>query len=233
MPPLPVLPQPLSRRGLILAALAAGCGRRAGEPLTSYIPEAAAAVAFADLNRLRATPLFARLPVPDALRDAAAVLAVFDGRDWAVAAGGDFREMPAGAQRIAPRVVAFGGPELVRAMATRPRGGGNLLAHAPSDAPAWLVTRGGVSLPLVGNLANLNRLLQQAEYTTIALRPAAKIGLDATALCATAERAQHLEENVRALVSLARFEGIDLSREGSTVRVRAAIAPDALPRIAP
>jgi hypothetical protein len=209
--------------------LAAGCLVLREVPLTAYIPEGSAAVAFADLARLRATPLYARLPVPDALHDASEVMVVYDGKDWAIAARGDFRQPPAGATNIAPGIAAMGAPEMVRAMGARPRAGQDLLAHAPTGAPVWLVARGNVSLPLTGNLANLNRLLRQAEYTSIAMRPGAQIEIDATALCATPERARHLEENIRALASLARVEAITVTGEGTTVHVRAAVSPNALP----
>ncbi len=224
MPPLSLLPRSVPRRRLTIAAalLAAGCISPREQPLTAYIPLDTAAVAVADLTRLRATPLSARLPVPDALREASEVLAVYDGKDWAIAARGAWTQPPAGATAIAPHVAATGAPDLVRKMAARPRGGQDLLAHAPAAAPAWLVTRGSVGLPLTGNLANLNRLLRQAEYTSIALRPGAQVDLDATALCATPERAQHLEENLRALASLARVE-ISVTREGNTVHARTAM----------
>ncbi len=204
------------------ALLAAECSAPREQPLTAYIPGDTAAVGFADLTRLRGTPLYASLPVPDALREASEVLAVYNGKDWAIAARGAWTQPPAGATAIAPHVAATGAPDLVREMAARPGGGQDLLAHAPSAAPAWLVTRGSVSLPLTGNLANLNRLLRQAEYTAIAVRPAAQLELDATAFCATSERAQHLEENIRALASLARVE-ISVTRDGNTVHARAAV----------
>ncbi|SRR5579883_205846 len=229
MPPLSLFPRAVSRRRLTIGAalLALGCGTPREQPLTACIPPGAAAVGFADLARLRATPLYARLPVPDALREANEALAVYDGKDWAIAARGDFRQPPSGATAIGPRIVAVGAPELVRAMGAFPRGGRDLLAHEPTGAPAWLVMRGSVSLPLTGNLANLNRLLRQAEYISIAARPGAQIELDATALCATPERAQHLEENLRALASLGRVE-VAVTRDGATVQARAAVPVDRL-----
>jgi hypothetical protein len=170
--------------------------------LTAYIPSGAAAVAYVDLDRARTMPIYSRLPVPDDLRDASAVLVVFDGKDWGMAV-----------QRKSG-ITTTGLP-------ARPGGGGkDLLSRAALDAPAWLVTRGSVTLPLPGNLININRLLHQAEYVSAAARGQE---IDATAQCRTAEAARHLEENIRALASLARFEGLDVTSNGVTVRVRATI----------
>jgi hypothetical protein len=180
--------------------LLAGCAPKP-EGLTAYIPNGAVAVAYVDLNRARTMPIYERLPVPEDLKDASAVLAVFDGTDWGTAV-----------QRKSG-ITTTG-------IAAKQNGGRDLLAHAATDAPAWLVTRGSVTLPLPGNLANINRLLHQSEYTAVSTQ-----GNDvlATAECRTAEAARHLEENIRALASLARFEGIDVTSDGVTVRVRAKI----------
>jgi hypothetical protein len=185
--------------GVVAIALA-GCARKP-EGLTAYIPNGAAAAAYVDLDRVRTTSLYSRLPVPEELRDASAVLAVFDGRDWGLAV-----------QRKSG-ITATG-------IAAKQNGGKDLLSRAALDAPAWLVTRGSVMLPLPGNLGNINRLLHQTAYTAASARGT---DIEATAECRTAEAARHLEENIRALASLARFEGLDVASEGVTVRVRATI----------
>jgi hypothetical protein len=154
-----------------------------------------------DLQQVRATPLYARLPVPDDLKDASAVLAVFDGKDWGLA-------------------VQRNSGITTTGIAAKQNGGKDLMSRASLDAPAWLVTRGSVTLPLPGNLGNVNRLLHQAEYVSVAARGQE---IDTTAQCRTAEAARHLEENIRALASLARFEGLDVTSEGAIVRVRATI----------
>jgi hypothetical protein len=168
--------------------------------LTAYVPEGAAAVAYVDLDRARTSPLYARLPVPEDLQDASALLVVFDGQNWGTAV-----------QRRSG----------ITAPGLKPSGGGkDLLSHAALDAPAWLVVRGSVTLPLPGNLANINRLLHQSVYTAAALRGNY---IEATAECRNREQAQHLEENIRALASLARFPGLDVTSDGVTVRVRATV----------
>jgi hypothetical protein len=184
----------------VLLAFAAGCARKP-QGLTVYIPDGAVAVAYVDLDRARTMPIYSRLPVPDDLKDASAVLAVFDGKDWGLAV-----------QRKSG-ITTTG-------IAAKQNGGKDLLSRASLDAPAWLVTRGAVTLPLPGNLININRLLHQAEYVSVAAR-GQEIG--ATAQCRTPEAARHLEENIRALASLSRFEGLDVTSEGVTVRVRATI----------
>jgi hypothetical protein len=146
-------------------------------------------------------PIYSRLPVPEDLRDASAVLAIFDGKDWGLAV-----------QRKSG-ITTTG-------VAAKQNGGADLLRRATPDAPAWLVTRGSVTLPLPGNLTNINRLLHQTEYTAVTARGN---DIEATAECRTAEQARHLEENIRALASLARFEGLEATSDGVTVRVRATI----------
>jgi hypothetical protein len=183
--------------GLVVAL--AGCAKL--PQLTDYVPAGAQAVAYVDLERARTSPLYARLPVPQDLQDASALLVAFDGKDWGTAV-----------QRKAG-IIATG-------IAKPERGGEDLLARAPRDAAAWIVTRGSVTLPLPGNLGNLNRLLHQADYVAAGLRGS---DVDVTAECRTPEAARHLEGNIRALATLARFDAIDVSSAGTTVRVRATL----------
>ena len=90
-----------------------------------------------------------------------------------------------------------------------------LTAAAATPARAADVIRYGID-----DDANINRLLHQAEYTAASARGS---DIEATAECRTAEAARHLEENIRALASLARFEGLEVTSEGATVRVRATL----------
>lgn len=183
-----------------LALVLSGCAKKP-EGLTAYIPNGAVAVAYADLNQMRSSPLYSRLPVGGDLRDASSVLVVFDGASWGMAV-----ERPSGVQ--------------LTGLTGKPHGGQELLKRAALDAPAWLVARGDVTLPLPGNLANINRLLHQTEYTSVAARGSE---IEATAECRSPEAARHLEENIRALASLARFQGLTVTSQGSTVQVRATI----------
>ncbi len=216
----------------VLALLAcAGCvpAHHAASPLAAYIPVGTDAIASADLDRLRGTPLYTRLPVPDQLRQASAVLVVLQGKDWAIAARGHFPPLPAGAALLGPDVAAAGAPDLLHAMESRPDGGADLLARAPADAPVWLVARGRATLPITGNLANFNRLLHQAEYTAIGLRVSDHLGIEATAQCTTPAEALHLEQNIRAIASLARLQSLTVTSEDATVRVAAELPFNSLP----
>ncbi len=213
----------------LLVCAACAPARHAVSPLAAYIPPGTDAIAYADLDRLRGTPLYAMLPVPDQLRQASAVLVVLQGKDWAIAAGGHFPPLPAGATLLGPDVAAAGAPALLHAMESRPDGGADLLAQAPADAPVWLVARGRATLPITGNLANFNRLLHQAEYTAIGLRVSDHLEIDAAAQCATPAQALHLEQNIRAIASLARLQSLTVNSDGVTVRITAALPFNALP----
>ena len=106
----------------------------------------------------------------------------------------------------------------------------DLLAHV-SDAPLWLVARGSATLPLSGNLANVNRLLHQTEYLVAAARPIADgFELRSEGVCRSDAEAEHLEGNVRAIGSLMRFP-MELTREGSVVRVRATVSAGQLGKL--
>ncbi len=216
---------------ILLASASCAPARHAASSLAAYIPPGTDAIAYADLDRLRGTAIYTKLPVPEQLRDASAVLVILQGRDWAIAARGHFPQPPAGATLVGPDIAAAGAPELLRAMQSKPVGGADLLARAPADAPVWLVARGRATLPITGNLANFNRLLHQAEYTAIGLRVTNRVEIDATAQCATEAQARHLEENVRALASLARLEAFTVSSDGAVVHVGAALALNSLPAL--
>ena len=225
----------LTGSAFCLLALLSGVGcapaHREGPALAAYIPPGTDAVAYADLGRLRNTAIYAKLPIPEQLRDASAVIAILKGGDWAVAGQGNFRQVPAGATLIAPDVAAAGSPDLLRAMAKKPDGGTDLLSHTPRDVPVWLVALGRATLPVTGNLGNLNRLLHQAEYTAIGLRISNRVEVDAAAQCATEAQARHLEENLRALGSLARVEAFSVTREDAAVHVTAALPIESLPEL--
>jgi hypothetical protein len=190
--------------------------------LAACVPSSAAAVAGLDIARLRGTPLYERLPV----RDAAYALAASDGKDWLVIARGT---LPGGIA-IAPGITAIGSDDLVKAAAAQRQtgrtGAPDLLARA-SDAPIWLVARGNMTLPVAGNLGNINRLLHQTYFMTIAARLNGRVEVEATGACRTAEQAKHLEENVRALASLllAKYP-VDVRTEGTNVRVTASLPPE-------
>lgn len=94
----------------------------------------------------------------------------------------------------------------------------------------WAVVRGDAHLPLPGNLANLNRLLRFTDYATAAIQGDSTLHIDLTGYCARPDKAQHLEESMRALLTLsaaatrassvaALLKSIQVDRDGSIVHV--------------
>jgi hypothetical protein len=174
--------------------------------LSARVPAATIALAGLDLDRVRSSPLYANLP-PAAL----AFLQPFAHARHALIAwsGGELlaiaRGVVPGATQIAPDVALSGAPNLIAA-ATNAHPPAQILGPAESvarAAPIWIALRGGIALPLEGNAANLNNLLRATESVTIAVRPDDPAGVDITAQCTTPAVAQHFEQSVRALASLA------------------------------
>jgi hypothetical protein len=173
--------------------------------LSARVPEAAVALGGIDLDRLRASPLYAKLP-PAALAflapfaHAHRVLIASNGVEILIVARG----VVPGATQIAPDVALSGAPGLIAAAnAAHPPAA--ILAPAESVAaasPVWIAVRGGVALPFEGNLANVNNLVRGVEYVTLALDPGDPADLRLVARCPTPEAALHFEQSVRALVSL-------------------------------
>ena len=209
--------------------------------LFARVPATTVALAGVDLDRLRASPLYARLP-PAALAflapfaHAHRVLIASSGVELLTIARG----VVPGATQIAPDVALSGAPGLIAAaIAAHPTAG--ILEPAESVAavrsPVWIAVRGGVALPLEGNLANVNNLLRSADYVTLALDPGDPVDLQLVARCPTPEAALHFEQSFRALVSLATahatvLESIRIVREDRVVRVSLSAPLDALVTLA-
>jgi hypothetical protein len=224
----------------LLAACRAPAPPSAIDPaLSARVPVATVALAGIDLDRLRASPLYARLP-PAALAFLAPfarahrVLIASTGVELLTIARGVVPD----ATQIAPDLALSGAPSLVAdATAAHPPAG--ILASAESVAavrPVWIAVRGGVALPLEGNLANVNNLLRGVEYVTLALDPGDPADLQLVARCPTPEAALHFERSFRALVSLAAahasvLESIRIVREDRVVRVSLSAPLDALAKL--
>ena len=182
--------------------------------LASYIPPGTMVLAGVDLTQLRASDLYRKLSaastaLAEPLRNASYVMVASSGSDVTAFARGDFREPPQGAEQIAPRLAVFGSPDGIRAARAQHRtgvsGAPDLLTYAEPLAgnPVWAVARGSATLPLTGNLANLNGFLHSTEYATAAAQIADTLSLNLTGICRTPTDAQHLERTLRAFVSLA------------------------------
>jgi hypothetical protein len=174
--------------------------------LSARVPTASVALAGVDLDLLRGSPLYGKLPAATV-----AVLAPFDrARRVLLASSGSellviARGVVPGSTQIAPDVALSGAPGLISA-ATAPHPPAPILAVADAVArssPVWAAIRGGTVLPLAGNWANLNNLLRGAEYVTFALKPGDPVEFNVVAQCPAPEEAQRCERSIRAAISLA------------------------------
>jgi hypothetical protein len=211
------------------------------------VPAAAVALAGVDLDRLRASPLYAKLPAPAAafletFRNAHSLLVASTGSELLTIARG---AVP-GATQIHPDLALLGAPELI-ASATAPHSRPPLLSAAETVAaihPIWIAVRGGAPLPLSGNLANLNNLVTLASDLTLSAQLRDAVDLELIARCPTPAAALQFEQRLRALVSLAgaavrqpeaasTLRALQLRREDRTVRAALSIPPAALANLLP
>ena len=240
-----------------LAAAAVSCGSvnapaGVGRDMAAYIPADTLLLAGLNLDEVRASPLYPKLPpaaraLAEPLRDAGYLLLASNGKDIAAIARGRFREAPPGATLAAHGLAVSGSPDSIRAAIAQHKtgriGAPYLLARAASVADGkqiWMVARGGIPLPVAGNAANLNRLLRDTEYAAIALRIGSGIEIEATAAGRTAEAGREFEESLRAILSLAAaanarrpdlvalIHSVLIRREDRTVRVALSAGPDAV-----
>lgn len=196
-----------------------------------------------DCQRLRASPVYPKLPAAVAallepLRPATYLLLASNGKDYLAIGRGPFSQAPPGATLLAPNLVVAGSPDAVRGATALHRrgvtGAPRLLGLAEKLAAGreiWIVAMGNAMLPVSGNAENLNRLLHATEYATLAVHVTDGIQAEATGVCGTAEAARRLEEELRAMASVAaaaearrpgiavQLRAIQVSREERTVRV--------------
>ena len=195
---------------VVALAILCACGTVAPPPaidpaLSERVPPSTVVLAGIDLDRLRASPLYAKLPPSlQAYREPFAqvhtVLMAFDGLQLLAIARGTIRS----ATIPSPGIALYGAPDLIEA-ATAKHAPAPILALADPVAaghPIWIALRGGSPLPLEGNSANLNNLLRDTEAITLTIRPDDPAGIDITATSPTPDRAQHFEQSLRALTSM-------------------------------
>jgi hypothetical protein len=184
------------------------------EGLTSCITSGTVLLAGLDLDRLRASPVYSKLApagmLLEPLRDASSLIITWDGKNVVFVARGKFREAPSGAALIEPTLAISGPAEAVRGATAQHKTGAtgapDLVAHAliiAGSSEIWAAVRGRVKLPLTGNMANLNRLLQLMDYATFSAKLEQRIDLDLTCASRNAEEGQRLEETLRGIVTLA------------------------------
>jgi len=197
--------------------------------MAASIPSDTLILAGLNLDELRASPLYPKLPpaaraLAEPFRGAAYLLLASNGKEIATITPG---------LAVAGHKTGRGGaPDLLARAA--PLAGGKQI---------WIVARGGVTLPVAGNADNLNRLLRDTEYAAIAARIGSGIEIEATAVARTAEAGREFEENLRAIFSLtaaasarqpdlvALIRSIRISREDRTVRAEFSGGPDAVDRL--
>ena len=236
-----------------IAMMAAGCRTSGPAPaidpaLADLVPADATAVAGLDLEALRASPLYGRLPAVqreflETFHEARYALAALRGDQILIVGRGTIP----GGTAAGSGVSVSGAPDMIRD-ATARHTRSPLVGIAEPLAvrnPVWAVVRGGMALPLTGNLANANNLLRGVDRVTLAAQLADRVSLELTAACPSAELAARFEGSLRALVSLAEaasarqpeiaamLRAVQVQREDRSVHAALAVPPEALGRLLP
>jgi hypothetical protein len=224
--------------------------------IASCIPADTLALAGVNLEQVRASALYQKLP-PGAsallapLRDASYLALAYNGRDVLAVARGAFREPPAGAVLLAKDLAVSGSAQAVRAATAQHKTGRTgvpwLLSHAAEAAnasQAWAIAQGGVTFTLSGDAANVNRILSFVDYASVAIHLDSGVRIDAVGAGRDQESAQHLEETLRAFFTLAAagvqrdraladaLRSIQVQRDGLTVRVGIAASTEEVAKLA-
>jgi len=208
-------------RAILLASMALTACRETAQPaavdpgMAACIPGDTVALGAADLEQLRASPFLgaaggAERGLVEGYPGVSKLLVAWNGSDVLIVLRGLFKTPPAGAAMIAPGLAAAGSSKSVASASAQYRSGQtgarNLIDYGSAigaRSAVWLAVRGGTPLPLSGNLANLNRLLEDADYAgaTLDLGQAATLRLAARGH--TADAAERMEEHLRGFLSLA------------------------------
>jgi hypothetical protein len=243
-----------------LAAIATSC-RSANSPggidrtLASYVPPDTVVLAGFQLDQLRATSLYRSLPssavaAGQSLHDASYLLAASNGREVLFLARGNFREAPPGATLISGNLALAGSADSVRAALAQHQTGVagaqrllELAAGVAGGRQVWMVAQGGITLPLTGNSANLNRILHYTDYVTLAAQIDSRIQIDATGVCRSADAGRQLEESLRAILTLiaaaggrqsemaATLHSIEIRRDGLSVHATMASSSESAEKL--
>lgn len=215
--------------------------------LSARVPVNATALAYIDLDRLRASPLTAHLSanlatVLDPLSKAHQVLIAARGSEIV----GIVRGEAPGAKPVGPGIALLGASSLIAESASTHQPAAILTLAEPlaRGHAIWMVLHGGTPLSLTGNLANLNTLLRDTESAGITVDLGDPSVVQLTANCTSADAAGHFEQALRALVSLssaatrrqpelaAVWSSVRLSREDRVVRATAAVPISVVERLA-
>lgn len=221
--------------------------------LTSCIPPGTRVLAGIQLDRVRSSPVFQKVPgsalaLLEPVRNASSLLLASDGKDLLWAARGNFSTPPPGASLLNPHIAIAGSSSLVQA-ATAQHASGRTGAPALTGQaeliaiqPIWAIAPRNTVLALSGNAGNVNRLLAMADYTTLAVELNSGLVLHAAGHCQSDDQAQRLEETVRGFLSLARaaardsdvsrlLDSVQIRRDGLTVHADAPVPPEAIQKL--
>ena len=219
--------------------------------LASYIPRGTLVLAGVDLEPIRASPAYAKLPssalsLMQSLASASRALLTYDQRGLLLVTRGQFSTPPAGAILAEKGIALAGTPELVQAASRQHQqgvtGAADLLTQANAIAgtsPLWIVIAGNAALPLAGNAANLNRFLHLTQYMIATAQFPSDVQLKIKAICPNSGNAAEFEQSLRALVSLsaarspksALLNSVQILRDESTVTVDLTASPEELGRL--
>jgi len=246
------------------AVLALGAGiacRQAGPPpvvdagAAACITGDTVALAGIDLDRLRASPFVNGMggSARDLLAQynkASKLLVAWNTRDLLIVARGTFTAPPAGTRTVEPGLAVTGAPGRILFVLAQHQSGRTgapgLIAYGSeigARSAIWLAVRGGKPLPLSGNVANLNHLLEDADVAGAALDLGDAATLRFGARGRTEESAAQLEERLRGFLTLAGeaevhrpelarlFGAARIERSGREVTATLSASPDVVAKL--
>lgn len=221
---------------VLFAVTLASCGFEKPVPPVNAAPPDSSAIVVLDLGMLRAEPVYDRLPaairaMTEPLGGVRQLAFAWNGRDLLLLAGG-FKQVPAGYVAIGKGIAASGAPERIEAARQALAGGSPPPLILPQGtAQVHAAIRGDGKLPFPGNLSNAANLLSMALNSKLTAHLGTDVDLEVEAQCASASQALHLEQSLRAVLTLAAagtkdpqlaqmLRGVRLTRENILVRVR-------------
>lgn len=229
---------------VVVLGCCAGCGTRpATDEMFRCVPAGTTILGAIDLAALRASPLYRKLPpavvtMADSYNGAERLLCGWNGADILCVIRGN----APGATVIAPGLAVTGSPESIRSAVTQYHSGKtgvpglvDYAARTVGQNPIWVAAQGGTTLPLTGNLRNLNRLFHGLQYVTLTIGLSSSLDLKINALGQSEEGARDFEENLRGLISLASaaesrrlriatlLNSVQIRRDGSTARASVSV----------
>ncbi len=197
----------------------------------------------------------------DFTNDVEQFLIASDNKTMLVLAKGNFRKQEkrqsSGYEVVFPNEnTAVAGPSpVVEAVIKRGPGDGipqalrDKLATLPPESQVWGVALGVnpmlyKSIPETGNLSNLRRVLGSMESVAVGMDLRSGVKAELTGVCKTPEDAKVIHDGLRGLIGMGRlstpdnapellrfYDGIEVTQERQTVRVRADIPAEVLDQV--